>query len=361
MIGQGLTLVTGATGSGKSAHVVDMLRQITDRPLFVMGIPDLKVEHQQCPPVSDWVQYRQDEADPTLSLAYFAFPPNAIIVLDEAQRVFRPRPVGSKVPPEVQAFETRRHTGVDFVLITQHPSFIDANVRKLVTRHIHIHCTFLGRYRLEWVGLGDPNDKASRELASRTKYKLPAKAFELYKSSELHTKVVVKRPWYYYALPLVVLATIGLGWYLYGSFKGRMDGATVLDAAAKGGGEFVKAANDKHKPSGAREYVAEYKPRVEGLIHTAPVYDGVTQVMEAPIISGCVEGAKSACKCYDQRGNTYRTTVEICRQFINGGIFFAFRPPESSSANVTRSDAPAAGASPSAAARPGSGTEKPAV
>lgn len=337
MIGQGLTLITGATGSGKSAHVVDMLRQITDRPIFVMGIPELKIEHQQCPPVADWVEFRQDPADPSLSLAYFAFPPNSIVVLDEAQRVFRPRPVGSKVPPEVQAFETRRHTGVDFVLITQHPTFIDANVRKLVTRHIHIHCTFLGRYRLEWVGLGDPNDKASRELASRTKYKLPAKAFDLYKSAELHTKVVVKRPWYYYALPVIALATIGLGWYLYDAFKARTEGATVVDAAAKGDPGLLKAG-ETNKPQTAAQYLAEYRPRVEGLLHTAPVYDGVTQVMEAPIIAGCVQGTKTPCKCYDQRGNTYRTTAEICRQYIDGGIFFAFRPTEVQ--QVAKSDPP---------------------
>jgi len=335
VIGQGLTLVTGATGSGKSAHVVDLLRQITDRPIFVMGIPDLKVEHQQCPPVSEWVEFRQDPADPSLSLAYFAFPPNSIVVLDEAQRVFRPRPVGSKVPPEVQAFETRRHTGVDFVLITQHPTFIDANVRKLVTRHIHIHCTFLGRYRLEWVGLGDPGDKASRELASRTKYRLPVKAFDLYKSAELHTKVVVKRPWYYYALPFVVLATVGLGWYLYGAFKARTEGATVAQAVAASDPSALKSGA-KVSPASAAAYVAEYRPRIDGLLHTAPAYDGVTQVVEAPVISGCVRG-KASCKCYDQRGNAYRTTSDVCRQYVDGGIFFDFLPTQQTASNAAQS------------------------
>jgi zona occludens toxin len=117
-IGGGLTLITGNTGSGKTALCVKMMRDTPERPLFVMGIPELKLEHFKCPPVEEWTVLQPDPDDPSQLLPYFTFPENAIVVIDEAQRIFRPRSNGSKVPDYVAAFETRRHTGVDFVLLT---------------------------------------------------------------------------------------------------------------------------------------------------------------------------------------------------------------------------------------------------
>jgi len=133
-----VVIVTGQPGSGKTALTVDMIAndpQFKGRPLFVMGIPDLKVPHITCPPVDEWTEYRTSPEDPSLDLAYFTFPENALVVIDEAQRVYRPRPTGTRVPPEVAAFETHRHLGVDFILLTQHPGLIDSNIRKLVGRH----------------------------------------------------------------------------------------------------------------------------------------------------------------------------------------------------------------------------------
>lgn len=348
MIGAGLTLVTGATGSGKTAYVVSLLKEMKDRPIFVMGVPELQIEHYPCPPVSEWVEHRADPDDPSLSLPYFSFPPNAVVVLDEAQRVYRPRSVGSKVPPEVAAFETRRHTGVDFVLITQHPTFIDSNVRKLVTRHVHIHSTFLGAYRLEWVGLGEPDVKTSRDLASRVKYKPPAKVFGLYKSAELHTKPVVKRPWYFFALPVLAVAVVGGGVVLYDRFKAKTAGPVVTaeQSSKPVDKKAGPAPGQKPETLTTAEYIAQQQPRIAGLLHTAPVYDALTTPVDVPVPQGCVSSKKTGCKCYDQRGNHYRTTPAICQQFMEGGIFFAFKPEpvEKVAARQVTTDAPAAAA-----------------
>lgn len=85
-----IILVTGVPGSGKTAKVVDLLAhdpQFSGRPLFVTGIPDLALDHQQCPPVADWVEFRDNETG-DLSLPYFTFPANSVVVVDEAQRNF---------------------------------------------------------------------------------------------------------------------------------------------------------------------------------------------------------------------------------------------------------------------------------
>jgi zona occludens toxin len=328
-IGAGLMLVTGNTGSGKTALVVKMLRDTPGRPAFVMGIPDLKLDCFQCPPVEQWTELRPDPDDPKLLLPYFTFPENAIVIIDEAQRIYRPRPSGSKVPDFVAAFETRRHTGVDFVLLTQHPTFIDTHCRKLVKRHIHIHETTLGRFKLEWTGIGEPDNVSSRALAARERYSPPKEVFGLYKSSVLHTKEIKKRPVLIYVFIPLLLALVGGLYYV----NKRLDDRVAVEAVA---GIPSKPESVKHisGPIGgkeksvlaAQEYIAQYKPRIEGLMHTAPAYDKVTEPVEPPEIVGCVQRkTDNKCICYDQQGNHYRSTLLTCTEFLDRGIFYAWK------------------------------------
>ena len=84
-----LYLYTGVPGSGKTLSVVAKLaknKDFLDRPLYVDGIPDLdndKIPHLPIPD-GETVQSWPDWA-----------PPGAIIVVDECQRHFRPRPRAS--------------------------------------------------------------------------------------------------------------------------------------------------------------------------------------------------------------------------------------------------------------------------
>jgi len=188
-----ITIITGIPGMGKTSLLVSMMmeeqkKEGGGRPFFVMGVPDLQLDHSKCPPIKEWTERRPDPDDPELMLPYFTFPPNAIVVIDEAQRVYRPRAAGSKVPDHVAAFETHRHTGVDFWLLTQKPMLIDANIRELCGRHIHIRPTILGRYLYEWPEFADVKSKSDRDLASKRRFSPPKKAFGQYKSSVLHVK-----------------------------------------------------------------------------------------------------------------------------------------------------------------------------
>lgn len=173
-----MTLITGKPGSGKTACTVDMLMsgEFQGRPVYVDGIPNLKIEHFDTTEeqrVDNWHEW---------------LPDGAVMVIDEAQRIMRPRPVGSKVPPFVQAFEVHRHRGADFVIITQHPNLIDSNVRRLIGRHIDIRTTALGRYLHEWPEAKDPDSAAERNVAAKRKFTLPKKTFDQYKSATVHVK-----------------------------------------------------------------------------------------------------------------------------------------------------------------------------
>lgn len=222
-----ITIITGVPGMGKTALLVQMLlkneKASNARPVFVMGIPDLKIEHSPAPPVDVWTEKRADKDDPELMLDYYTFPPNSYLVIDEAQRVFRPRASGSKVPPHVMALETHRHTGLDIILLTQKPSLLDKNVRDLCGRHIHIRDSILGRRLYEWPEYNDTDNKSNLEAATKRAFKPPKESFEYYKSSEMHTKQPRRfhQVWVYLFLAVAFMSY--MGYRAYNSVSGRMN------------------------------------------------------------------------------------------------------------------------------------------
>lgn len=321
-----IILVTGQPGSGKTALVVDMLahdEQFSNRPLVCGGIPELVLDHDAVPPVAEWTEMRKAPEDETLELAYFTFPPSSVVVVDEAQRIYRVRSAAAKVPPEVAAFETHRHTGVDFILITQHPGLLDPNIRKLVGKHIHIAVTPFGRTRYEWTKCVDPDSKAEREIAASSKYTLPKRAFSLYKSSEMHTKIKVRIPFYVWLLIGSAIVTACIFGYIY--YRISHAGKPSQDAPQVQNFHHPAASgSDGHSLSRA-EYLAALEPRVPGLYYTAPRYDEVTKPKDAPFPAACVVNhQKDTCRCIDQQGNTYGAPDGLCRQIVANGLFKDF-------------------------------------
>lgn len=326
-----IVLVTGQPGSGKTLLAVDMLAhdpQFSGRPLVVMGIPDLALDYDQCPPVEQWVEYRESPEDSTIQLPYFRFPENAVVVIDEAQRVFRPRAASAVVPPHVAAFETHRHVGIDFVLITQQAGLIDSNIRKLIGRHIHIKPTAIGRYRYEWLELGDPENATSRSVAARSRYTLPARSFGLYKSSELHTKIKARVPFYLWLIPGAVVVLFVIGYILYGRFTNMIDGkqteelAQVPEPPPSYASKPSTSPGVPASPQTVYEYLAERMPRLEGVPSSAPRYDELTRPTRAPYVVGCYQIIEpiEVCRCVDDAGARMDVTEALCVQYMEYGI-----------------------------------------
>lgn len=342
-----ITVITGVPGTGKTASAVAMMMELDGkRPIFSMGIRDLKIPHQMVPPVAEWTELRPLPEDPTISMPFFTFPPNSVVFIDECQTIYRPRPNGSKVPDFVAANETHRHTGVDFVLMTQHPSLIDAHVRKFVARHIHIRQTPMGRYKHEWTELGDVDSKVSRELSRKDRFTPPKKVFSLYKSAELHTKIKIRWPWYIYVFIFAVLLLAGSAYYASRriiahqkpqdlSILGRPPGASSseFEGGRVAGGKVVNVS--------PAAYLASYVPRVPGQVHTAPVYDGVTTPTVAPFPAVCYiikSGVDEQCRCRTQQGTQYLTTDIQCRTIVHQGFFKEWENRDQSSPVVATPD-----------------------
>lgn len=345
-----ITLITGIPGSGKTSYVVDWLMKQQGRPIFADGVPELKLTHEPCPPLKEWTYEKDDPASASGKKICFSYPPNSIVVIDEAQRVYRPRPVGSKVPPEVAAFETHRHEGLDFVLITQNPTLIDSNVRKLIGRHVHFRPTWAGRYMHEWNECADVESSNARSLAATTRYKLPKRAFDQYHSAVLHTKNKAKIPFVAYIFGAAIIAMCALLWHLYGRYQQISKPAAAATASTVSGAQPGQAGPQGHVLT-KHEYVAQYEPRIAGLPHTAPAYDQVTTPQDAPVPVGCIDSKKTGCKCYDQQGTRYSTTEDICRQWIaNNGFWIPWKKPDTPA--VAAAVAPQAQTSPPAASPP---------
>lgn len=323
-----ITLVTGVPGSGKTAWVVDHVIGIEGkRPIVVDGIPDLQLDADPAPPIKDWTAHVEDQSSQSGRKLEFTFQTGALVVIDECQRVFPRRAVGKSVPDYIAAFETHRHKGLDFILITQHPRLLDSHVRSLVGRHVHFRQTWQGRHKYEWAECQDPESTAARQLAARDRYVLPKRAFTRYKSAEVHTKQKFKLPFYAYALIGGVVLLGAMAGKMYFNIKEKLNPVASVPSESKPFESVPvrKIDADKKPTLTVAEYHEQYAPRVPGYFYTAPVYDSVTQPVDAPLPMGCVQRSEKDCRCIDQQGNKYAAPLDVCKSFVRDGLFIPWR------------------------------------
>tara|TARA_Y100000588_G_scaffold373586_1_gene447608 strand:- start:392 stop:1603 length:1212 start_codon:yes stop_codon:yes gene_type:complete len=118
-----------------------------------------------------------------------SLPKRSVLLIDECQQYFPPRPAGSKVPPAIAALETHRHGGYDIHFVTQDRTLCDANLRKLVGRHIHFFNPFGGERvtRKESPKVFNPDDYHDSKVASKKIVKRDKNFYGVYWSAEIHT------------------------------------------------------------------------------------------------------------------------------------------------------------------------------
>ena len=353
-----LYLFTGVPGSGKTLNVVSMLAKRKDfknRPLFIDGIPDLKIPHEEIPEgesIKTWPKWAPD---------------GAIIVVDECQRIFRPRSSSSAVPDYVAELETHRHRGLDFLLITQHPRLIDVNLRSLIEHHTHFGKTNLGlRRKMEWTtgGAKEPESRANIKEALVSVYKLDKSVYGLYKSAEEHTKIRTKRSKVFYLIPIAI-ALLGGGLYYFASFWKNMEKpitegqtaqahvaaqaaspeaqAAAAPAADDGAAGQYAAAKVQTPSEPPKPYLTEedYKPRIAERPETSPIYDGMNKAVKVmPWPSACVK-SDNGCNCYTDQGTKIKEiSKKTCVQYVNDGL--PFNPYKTKQPETAATEAPMA-------------------
>lgn len=343
-----ITLITGVPGSGKTLMAVSDLSKKVDkewagRKIFIHGIPELTIPTEPIPEghtIQDmhvWLKWPENNG--------------SIVVIDEAQNIFPPRSAGSKTPEIVEWLHVHRHSGADIILITQMPGRIDKQVRDLVGAHYHIHKTPLGvRMRYFW-DYCENNPKSGMKNARPEVYKFDKKAFGLYKSAEIHTKVKTPKSRVLWVIPLALIVfcfTAYMGYSLLSGFgsseKAVSENSSVLEVPSD---DLKKTVKDKSAmagqeiggqiaPSQNKNLTEEMlKPKIEGMVESKPLYDQIRQVKQLEYPVACISGGKSGCSCYSSQGTVIKEIdKKTCKDYVKNGM--PFNPYKENSRDVVQ-------------------------
>lgn len=315
-----MTVETGLPGAGKTLYCVDKLMEPMTRATVKHEFPNgeireiprrifsningLLIDHEKIGPGASWSydgkgdRWLQEEGDKLgLNNWHEWAKPGDVIVFDEVQKVWPLAATGAKVPPCIEALETHRHMGVDFVLMTQHPMMIHVNITRLAGRHLHIrrlgNMGFSTVY--EWDGVS--RTLLYKNAMAKFPYRFGKKAFALYKSAEVHTKQPRKLPSLIFGVLFALVALAFFGPTVAGRLKDRLNPPSAEEMAARAPKTTLAAV-----PAPAQSPVS------------APVVPVVpiTQVENRTKAAGCISSA-NRCTCYETSGAIVPTNEESCK------------------------------------------------
>lgn len=328
-----ITLITGVPGSGKTLSVVsDLAKKIDnewkDRKIFAEGILELKIETTPIPEghsINDmhvWLQYPENNG--------------SVVIIDEAQNVFPPRSPAVKTPPLVEWLHIHRHFGIDIILITQMPHRIDKHVRDLVGAHYHIHKTLLGIFMRYFWDYCANNPRSEFRNARVEVYRFDKKAFGLYKSAEIHTKIKTPKSRVLYVIPIAMVLfalTFYLAYKLILGLGGKEETQNVVsenqveqvkqtaETASQNAGQNIgqKLAQDEGKHNLKPEML---ETTVDGHPESKPIYNGVRQVKQMEFPVACVKSSNS-CNCYSSQATVLKEIdKKTCIEYVENGLPF---------------------------------------
>lgn len=335
-----ITVITGTPGAGKTLYTIEklLLPQIGktikgrdehgnavehERKVYT-NINGLQIDHElidggETQGLRDWHKWAK---------------PGSLIVFDEVQKVWPPRPNGSKIPEDVQALDTHRHLGVDFILITQNVLNVDRHIHALGGRHLHVrrvaNMPLATVYEWDHVSRGLLYSKA----ISKAPWKYSKKVFKLYKSSELHTKQPRRIPGLVWFILAGIVAMFVLTPQVFERIGGRLSGKPVVPtekpAAVSGApapaGTSAQPVQAVEPIKQAPDERVDFMPRLADKPWTAPAYDQLRVVVRMPVVDGAICNAKHGCICFNE-AERLDISSEACSEWIEGAKFNPYRVP----------------------------------
>lgn len=319
-----ITIITGTPGAGKTLYTIEKLLQpligtqvpvvgddgvttIHPRTIY-SNINGLLLDHElidggDSKGLRDWHTWAK---------------PGSVIVFDEVQRFWKPRPNGSAVPPDIEALETHRHMGVDFIIITQNVLLVDRNIHALAGRHLHVRRLANTHMAIvyEW-------DHVSRGLLyakslNKSPWRYSRKVFELYKSAEAHTKQPRKIPGLVWFIAAAIVGLSTLGPVTYARLTERINGGKTSTLA--------DAPKTPASGIGARPAAPQVASLPASPAASAPASDPAP-VEALPVFAGCIQ-SKTRCECYDTAGALAQRFDGVCQDYttpkpnlLAGGTF----------------------------------------
>ena len=331
-------LITGVPGSGKTLYAVSTLVQklmaekiqnkdgsTLERRLVVDGIPGLLLPHVLMAerPSEGALSASNQKSDAIPSDAgdgLWNWPswvqPGDILVIDEVQRFWRPRGMGTKPPLEIAALETHRHLGVDFVIITQNPMLIDQNVRRLVGRHQHVRRLFGMQRAIIYDWDACSMDVNRTKTATTTSFGYPKSAYKLYQSSVLHLKQRQKIPLWLIVPVLALVGGLAVAPKAFSTMQGAMTGKGVSGSVKPAPVASVPVAVASAPFAAVSAPVAAAS--LPASAASAPLFVASAPVVSVPApVAGCVAVGKQ-CACFDASGVKSEVVLDVCFDRIRG-------------------------------------------
>jgi zona occludens toxin len=316
-----ITLITGTPGAGKTVWIVNELLKLRDiekksneypRTIYQPGIRGLKIDNvhpvycqsplcdlcrslviEETKDIVLWVEDVNKWAEP-----------GSHVIIDEVQRIWRPRNSANKPPEAVSFLETHRHYGLDFWLISQGPHLFDSFIRLLKGRHVYLLSKWSGSVQYEWPEC--KQDLSSKGDASIRPYSLPKKTYKLYKSAEVHTKQLHRKPLTFYAFWILLSAGVGMTLYITKRVSDKVHPEKVQQPETKQSVFIQQQAGPV--PASTSFQFPDFTPTIKGVPESAP--------------AGCViNRKKNECKCFTKQATPYPSSKVFCESVVNGDRF----------------------------------------
>jgi zona occludens toxin len=358
-----ITLITGTPGAGKTLYAIsdlilpligstvtrtneDGIPETLPRTIYT-NINGAMFEHELIGPGGDWGQDPRNK-----EWVFSAVPgtegkglrdwhlwakPGSIIVYDEFQKVWPPRANGSPVPPDLQALDTHRHMGVDFILPTQSPNNFDRHVQGLVGRHLHVRR--MGNLPLTIIYEWDHCSKSllySKSLAKRP-WRYNKKVYKLYKSAEVHTKQPRRIPTLLYFVGAAMLAAFVAIPNVVTRLQERMSGPVAHAAQPQNGGSAIPGQTGGAAAEPVPFDYTAFVPRVSSQPNSAPAYDELRKVVNLPRVAGAICNSKR-CQCLTEQGTDTGMSDQECSDWMKSRPYDAYTPPPAPATVEAKSD-----------------------
>lgn len=302
-----MTVITGVPGSGKTALCVEKLLAPMAGKKEKAIDPDgntIEIERKIWTNINGLLLDHEKIDEKHLNTWHEWAKPGDLIVYDEVQKPWPLKATGSAKPPYIEALETHRHMGVDFIFMTQHPMLIDTSIVRLAGRHLHVRRLASSRFSTvyEWDGVS--RTLLYKNAMAKSPWRRSSRTEKMYRSAALHTTQKRKMP----TLLFVVLAAV-VGLAVMGPATMARIGDRVNPSAA-----VASAPKSTSGPPSTQ--TAQKAASAPILPASAPVSPASAP---APLeVAGCAS-AKGVCRCYTATAKRVTMPEDYCTGQTDAG------------------------------------------
>lgn len=363
-----ITLILAAPRTGKSQLAVSLGVKAKEdgKRVFVTNFHQTEQQRQESGfelfgDDGVWPPEGRSEFKGDISGWWEELPHGSVWIIDEVQQVIPQRGKDKTVPDWVKQLSLHGHHDLTIYLLSQDGMQMDVTARRncnftwIMSRPLGMNRANIYEYR----GFQElPNDawrrsQVLKNAEAKKTFKYSDRWQKLYVSASAHDHIKRRLPKRLLLLPIGVAFVAWCMWFAWSRLKPQTEGDNTAVAAA------ASALIGAQAPSaaGARaltvdQYIATMTPRIEGVPHSAPMFDGF-EVKDYPRPICYNSGRHGDCRCVTQQGSKLWMAQKQCKQYVENGYFDPFKDPASTQSEVAEtSDEQGAGSIPADMAAP---------